>query len=900
MRNARAGTIFPRPMTAPPEHLASALADRYRLERELGAGGMATVYLAHDLRHDRDVAIKVLHPDLGAALGGERFLSEIKTTARLQHPHILPLLDSGDANGLLYYVMPVVAGETLRDRLARDKQLPIDDALRIAREVADALGYAHGLGVIHRDIKPENILLQGGHALVADFGIALAVQTAGGQRMTQTGLSLGTPQYMSPEQAMGERAIDARTDVYALGAVTYEMLAGDPPFTGSTVQAIVAKVLTEKPVPPSAVRDTVTPAVEHAVLRALAKLPADRWATAAEFATALHTTDSGAFPTAGRTAVRGSRPSPRMFTLVHGLVTVAAIGAAVWFARRGREVADRPAIRFVLDPGTIEHFNVLASQPVAISPDGRTIAYVGGTAERHLYVRSLDQLTPRELPGTRDAAMPFFSPDGRWIAYFTSGFVLSTGKLLKVPVEGGLPVEIADRVSALGGVWAPDGRIVLGTQERTGGLATLPATGGTPVPVIEGKLAGDLGLHRYPRLLADGETVLFTSWNSRPASARIGVASLKTGRAKILGIVGAIPLTVVDGHLLYMQSSGTVMAVAFDRKEWTTQGEAIPVLEGASLDTQGGVRLAISPGGDVVYATGANERRLVLVDLNGKVTPLLEKTGAYGDPRFSPDGRRIALNIATPVPDIWVFDRAGGTLDRITTTGESDRPEWMPDGKRIFFRLTRSGRTSLYSTPVDGSGSLDSLLAFKDDVHEGTIGPDGRSLVFRTALPGGQRDIWSVQLGSSEPPRPVVATPFQELQPRLSRDGRWLAYASDESGALEVYVRPFPGDGSRVRVSAEGGTEPIWSPDGDRLFYRLDRKLMVATVTRGATLTVTKREVAFEGDFIASTPHANYDVGPGGREFVMIASVSGGSRLVMVLNWFTDVRARLAARGTAH
>src|SRR5258708_1655334 len=268
--------------------LRAAVADRCRVEDELGAGGMATVYLAHDLKHDRDVAIKVLHPDLGAALGSERFLSEIRMTARLQHPHILPLLDSGEADGLLYYVMPYATGETLRTRLDRERQLPIDDALRIAREVADALGSAHALGIIHRDIKPENILLQGGHALVADFGIALAVQQAGGQRMTQTGLSLGTPQYMSPEQAMGERAIDARADIYALGAVTYEMLAGDPPVTGSTVQAISAKGMTERPQPLSTARDTVPAAVEGAILRALEKLPADRWATVREFADALN------------------------------------------------------------------------------------------------------------------------------------------------------------------------------------------------------------------------------------------------------------------------------------------------------------------------------------------------------------------------------------------------------------------------------------------------------------------------------------------------------------------------------------------------------------------------------------------------------------------------------------
>ena len=260
-------------MSTPVDRLTAALADSYEIKREIGEGGMATVYLAHDRKHDRDVAIKVLHPDLGAALGADRFLAEIRTTARLQHPHILPLLDSGAAEGLLYYVMPFVAGETLRNRLERERQLPINDAVRIAREVADALGYAHGRAVIHRDIKPENILLQDGHALVADFGIALAVQTAGGARMTQTGLSLGTPQYMSPEQAMGERTIDARSDVYALGAVTYEMLAGEPPFTGPTVQAIVAKVMTERPTSLRTIRDTVPAGVEHAVFTALAKLP---------------------------------------------------------------------------------------------------------------------------------------------------------------------------------------------------------------------------------------------------------------------------------------------------------------------------------------------------------------------------------------------------------------------------------------------------------------------------------------------------------------------------------------------------------------------------------------------------------------------------------------------------
>ena len=328
------------------DRLATALSDRYRLDRELGAGGMATVYLAHDLRHDRDVAIKVLQPDLGAALGGERFLSDIRTTARLQHPHILPLLDSGEADGLLYDVMPLVRGETLRARLERETQLPVDDSLRIAREVADAIGHAHSLGVIHRDIKPENILLQDGHALVADFGIALAVQSAGGARMTQTGLSLGTPQYMSPEQAMGEKAITARSDIYALGAVTYEMLVGEPPFTGPSVQAIVARVMTEEPRSLSAQRKAIPLAVEDAVLRALEKLPADRFDTAGDFATAL---DPRATASTRATRAQPVATRDRRALGALGVVTIALAAIGLWGWLRPRPIAEVVRYGIVID-----------------------------------------------------------------------------------------------------------------------------------------------------------------------------------------------------------------------------------------------------------------------------------------------------------------------------------------------------------------------------------------------------------------------------------------------------------------------------------------------------------------------------------------------------------------------
>ncbi len=416
-------------MSEAPLRLTAALAERYRVERELGQGGMATVYLAHDLKHERDVAIKVLHPDLGAALGGDRFLSEIRTTARLQHPHILPLLDSGDADGLLYYVMPLVTGETLRSRLERERQLPVEEAVLIAREVADALGYAHGLNVIHRDIKPENILLQGGHALVADFGIALAVQTAAGQRMTQTGLSLGTPQYMSPEQAMGEKSIDARSDVYALGAVTYEMLVGEPPFTGPSVQAIVARLITEEPRSISAQRKAVPEHVEAAVMHALEKLPADRFATASGFGAALA---DGTAPRA-RTKVMRSAPRASRRRSALALVAVGAAGIALGLAAgwatssRGKHPVP-PVLRYAMplpDSVAIDDANAAA---LAYAPDGSRFAYASRAG---LMLRALDQLEAVPVPGAARGNSPFFSPDGSWLGYSEGA------RLLKVSLAGG-------------------------------------------------------------------------------------------------------------------------------------------------------------------------------------------------------------------------------------------------------------------------------------------------------------------------------------------------------------------------------------------------------------------------------------------------------------------------------
>ena len=412
--------------------LSAALGTHYALERELGRGGMATVYLARDLRHRRLVAIKVLHPELSAVLGPERFLKEIELTASLQHPHILPLFDSGNAGGLLYYVMPYVEGESLRARLERERQLPVADSVRIASEVAAALDYAHRRGVVHRDVKPENILLHDGSAVVADFGIALAIQQAGGARMTQTGLSLGTPQYMAPEQAMGERMVDARADVYALGAVLYEMLAGEAPFTGPTPQAIVARVMTERPRSLAALRDTVPPHVDVAVRTALAKLPADRFLSAAAFAAALAASgsSSGAAPIAADApSAARRRRSTYVTVLAAGVLAAALLAAGAALGSRLRTAAPSgEPLRFAIEPDT----GVLRLTPPAIAPDGRTVVYAAETPDGvKLYARRMHELEGRPLAGTEGGEWPFFSPDGAWVAFF------GDGAIRKVRLEGG-------------------------------------------------------------------------------------------------------------------------------------------------------------------------------------------------------------------------------------------------------------------------------------------------------------------------------------------------------------------------------------------------------------------------------------------------------------------------------
>ena len=877
-------------MQATLARLTAALADRYRVERELGVGGMAIVYLAHDLRHEREVAIKVLHPDLGAALGAERFLAEIKTTARLQHPHILPLLDSGAADGLLYYVMPYVRGETLRGRLNREAQLPVADALLIAREVADALSEAHGQGIVHRDIKPENILLQGGHALVADFGIALAVQQAGGARMTQTGLSLGTPQYMAPEQAMGDRAVDHRADQYALAAVTYELLTSEPPHTGTNPQAIVAKLLTETVRPVTVLRPSVPAHVDATIRRALEKLPADRFASTRAFADALER--PGLVGSTGASVA--ARPRARWRRMLSSpwwaVATVAAVAAAVGLSQR-TPGATLPVVRFSLPLADNQAGTVLGvGEKLAIAPDGRTIAYIAATASNGLlYVRRLDELTPRALPGTEGARAPFFSPDGKWVAF------VARGKLRKVSVDGGPVTELTDG-SVLpdnsGAVWTPAGDILFSRTNDTklvgAILLRVPATGG-PISAFGRRDTTNLGEVSNPILAPDGKTLVAIWVQSRIRSGSITPLCLlgPDGTLTRLEVGAERPLGFVDDRLIYLRNDGTIMAVPIDVDARKLTGPPIALLEAVSSPV-------MSASGTLMYSPGQPATTAVLVDETGTAKPLLEESRQFGNPRYSPDGQRVAFDIGGPQGrDIWIFEIASATLTRLTSAGSNVRPEWSPDGQRVLYRQV-TPRKGIWWQPANGSGAPELLVEVPGGPNEGLLSPDGRTLMYRTDEGTGDQHVITMPMDKSAPPTPLV-TKAVNWAPRFSPNGQWIAYSSDESGTAEIYVRPFPGAGGRIQVSNGGGSEPVWSRDGRTLYYRQGDALMAAAVSVTPTFAVQSRRQLFAGAYEASGPHANYDAAPDGRHLLMLKAKDDRAPVVMVINWAAEVRDRLKA-----
>jgi serine/threonine-protein kinase len=879
------------------DRLNAALSGRYAIERELGEGGMATVYLAQDLRHERSVALKILKPELAAVLGAERFLSEIKTTANLQHPHILPLFDSGEADGFLFYVMPYMEDETLRDRLDQEKQLPVGEAVRIARSVAGALQVAHEAGVIHRDIKPANILLSRGEPVVADFGIALAVSQAGGGGLTETGLSLGTPYYMSPEQATADRDPGRASDVYSLGCVLYEMLIGDPPHTGSSAQAVLAKILTEEPRAVTSMRKTVPVNVADAVAKALERLPADRFDSADAFTRALG--DPGfrhALP--GLSPVGGAAPEtstgvheaaaapasrhPAAVVLPWAFAVLATVAAVAGWMRADTAVDGGPT-ELWMDAGVD---SLRRGAFVSVSPDGRTFVMSAREADAPLYLRTAANPDWRALPGTEDAYLPTFSPDGQRIAY------MADDQVMTVSVSGGNPLTL---YSSGGEIfephWGANGDIVVSAND---GIRRIRSSGGVDTLALDGTVF-------WPYLLPDGSGVLYGEGAFDATSIKL--VDLETDSVRVLIDEGNRPIYLESGHILFAHPDGGLQILPFDLDRHEVTGAPAPVLDG--VVARG---FAVSGSGTLVYQSGLEsfgglKSRFLLVGFDGSVDTLRIPEQSQFDVRVSPDGTRMAFEVTDGQGEgaqIYTYDlerRTGPT--QLTFDGYNTAPVWSPDGTRVAYR---HDRTSIFAKSVDDGSPGVALLEDSVGVTP-TAWTAANDIVFHRAGEGGT-DLFRLPSADTMRPVELLRTDFREAQAVVSPDGHWFAYTSYETDQGEIFVRAYPSSLGQRNVSRGVGFEPQWSADGRAVLF----------MRRGAASSaITSVTVELEPTFAAGDPKdiwvgrvMDFDVHPDGESLVVLEILPNEtageeepepSRIVVVLNWFEHIRARLESVG---
>jgi serine/threonine-protein kinase len=803
------------------------------------------------------------------------------------------LYDSGAAEGFLFYVMPYVEGENLRIKLEREKQLSVEEAVELARAVAAALEHAHKQGVVHRDIKPENILLRDGDPLIADFGIALAVSHAGGSRLTETGLSIGTPHYMSPEQAMGDRELDARSDVYSLGAVLYEMLTGEPPYQGSTAQAIVARVITEEPRSITLQRRTVPPHVADAVHKALNKLPADRFGSAASFGEALVTPGFvAARPSTAAADASNARTRDWRLPAALAAAGVLAVVALLGWLRSEPSPAAPVAFRVEIAPDEAQRIAAAGGQLLTISPDGDRLVYVGTTelgGGTQLYQRRMGDLEIQPLPGTEGATHPFFSPDGEWIGFEQDD------ELRKVAVAGGRPLTVA-RVNPSRPHWGPNDTIIDFTIEL--GLFVVGGAGGIPRQI---HLVDSTTLLRAPHLLPSGRTALATIWAGLEG-AQIGLVHLGTGVVDTLVSEGTRPVYLPTGHILYGHASGGVFVVPFDADHGVVTGSPTPVLDNVQVFGGGPVQIEVSQTGTAVYLTGASgvSNDLVLVDHAGREEDLTLAAEDIDSPRFSPDGSRLALVVQDDASDVYVFDLTRETLSRLTFEGNNLYPLWSPDGHYVMFSSARDSTQRLgvlernhdiYRTPADGSGPAELVYQAGASEYAQSWAADG-TILYRSRQQE-QHDL-GVLLPGDSVGRPYLADSWDERHGAISPDGRWAAYTSNETGTREVYVRAFPNPAGRWQVSQGGGTEPVWAPDGRTVYYRRGDDLLAARVQAEPSFAVLGEEVLFTGRYDGNRFYADYDVHPDGDRFVMIREPNrtyGG--MTVVVNWFDELRERL-------
>ncbi len=890
------------------KYLKDALRTRYAVQREVGRGGMATVYLAEDLKHHRLVALKVLRPELAAALGPDRFLREIEISAQLHHPHILPLYDSGEAEGLLYYVMPFVEGESLAERLAREGQLAIGEAVELARYVALALSYAHSLGVVHRDIKPGNILLSAGEPIVADFGVAKALTAAGQNELTDSGFVVGTVLYMSPEQASGERVLDGRTDLYALGCVLYEMLAGTPPFTGPSPQVVTARKLSE-PIPSlRCVRESVSLELEQAVCKALARSPADRFPTGEQMADALGAALTTSQLPAASVPVRNPRHGIAWMRAVPWALAGGLAVAAGLFAMQGRG-AGRELRLSVTTPRGSEVYGF--SSAVAIAPNGETVVFSAGHGDSvRLYARRLDAFDVRPLPGTEGGDSPFFSPDGRWVGFFAR----SARQLRKVALAGGAPITIADDVGlhADFGAWGTNDTIYFSNYPEPQ-IRMVAAAGGAIAALTHGAPPNG-NFRRAVHLLPDGRHALVTVTASIKI-AHVDLVSLQTGEHELL-LANALDARYDPrGYLLYLPNGQMeVAAVPFDVSTLRVTGDPVTVLDSVAVYGDGGALFFdVAANGTLAYVPASEWSgpstftRMVIVRRDGVVEPIALPEGS--GPRFSPDGRRLVYQgPGRHTIDILTYDLTRGVEHRLTgDAGDDYWPIFTPDGRHVIFNSNRGGAAfvTLHDIAVDGAGAP-RRLPTDSTMHQQpfTWTADGTALLYTRGPSATGMDIWMLSMTGGHAARPLMASAANETQPALSPDGQWLAWVTDATGRPEVLVRRFP-DGPDVPVTRDGGAEPVWSPNGREIYFRdlAATAVMVASFAPGDPPIIGVPRTLFTGRFRrCSIWCRGFDVSPDGQRFAMMDDWDrmvepgywpAGAEIRIVPHWDRELRAKM-------
>ncbi len=897
------------------DRLAAALAGRYRLERELGAGGMATVYLCEDLKHDRQVALKLLKPELAAVLGAERFVQEIKTTAALQHPHILPLFDSGAADGFLFYVMPFIDGETLRAKLDRETQLSVDDAVRIAREVADALHYAHTRGIVHRDVKPENILLHGGHAMVADFGIALAVSAAAGGRMTETGLSLGTPHYMSPEQATAEKDISARSDVYSLGSVLYEMLTGQPPHLGGSAQQIIMKIITTPADLVTVHRRSVPPNVAAAVAKSLEKLPADRFESAKAFADAL-ANPSYTSGTAVGTASRGAASPWNRLTLAFAaaaVVLAAALGINLYSRTGATGLAQ--AVRFAITDDDSLHVESGSTRPFAISPDGRSIVFRAArdSGGLHLWLRTLDDPVSRRIEGSLDGLNPAFSADGEWIA-----FINGNVSIKKVRVTGGTVTPVVRstaRVAAL--AWGEMDEIFFEQIGPAAGIQRISGNAGRQELAVPMDSANKETQQRRPLYIRGARVIAYGSNVAGDGEPTLVFYRLADGRRLRSGIPGIGPLAMLGDLLVYSRASGTLMAVKFDAKAMKVIGTPV-ALEPRVTASGTGTAVALSERGTLVYrgATDLEGSTLALVDMNGEVRPLRGRFAMDTPMRFSPDGRRVVISAryddigaragalldagsaaegeVNSTHDVRVLDIATQVATRVRSRGNDIWMSWAFGGERLVAPVVRGDSSELWAMPLDGSAAS-RLVGFGGQILESTsMAPDGKAYIVLALLKppsaSSMLRVWVDGTGRVDTLMAFGTSPSRPSLPRYSPDGRLVAFQDRNGGAVHVLDLATRATLQVSEVAASYMRQVVWGPDSRHLYYVSATGLTMVEIDSSPTLRVVGRTVK------TTFPNArHYDLSPDGKTFVMVNPSERGESVHVAVNWGDEVRRVWAA-----